>query len=93
MLIEIPELLNSAQLEKIPYMLIIGEKEQQTGAVAVRDRVDGDLGAMPVRLHSTIPQHDAYDAFGNPVPRDDLAYTYVDEVRYDEDEDEYEEEE
>jgi threonyl-tRNA synthetase len=37
-----------AQLEKIPYMLIVGEKEQTAGAVAVRARAEGDLGAMPV---------------------------------------------
>jgi threonyl-tRNA synthetase len=37
-----------AQLEKIPYMLVVGEKEQAAGTVAVRDRVDGDLGAKPV---------------------------------------------
>jgi threonyl-tRNA synthetase len=40
--------IRDAQLEKIPYMLIVGEKEQAAGAVAVRDRVDGDLGALPV---------------------------------------------
>ncbi len=38
--------IRGAQLEKIPYMLVIGEKEQEAGTVAVRDRVDGDLGAM-----------------------------------------------
>jgi threonyl-tRNA synthetase len=37
-----------AQLEKVPYMLIVGEKEQAAGAVAVRDRLDGDLGPMPL---------------------------------------------
>jgi threonyl-tRNA synthetase len=37
-----------AQLEKVPYMLVIGEKEQAAGTVAVRDRVAGDLGAKPV---------------------------------------------
>ncbi len=37
-----------AQLEKVPYMLVVGEKEQAAGTVAVRDRVDGDLGAMKV---------------------------------------------
>ncbi|MCC6418090.1 MAG: threonine--tRNA ligase [Gemmataceae bacterium] len=45
-----PEKINykirEAQLEKIPYMLVVGEKEQTAGTVAVRDRVDGDLGAM-----------------------------------------------
>lgn len=45
-----PEKINykirEAQLEKIPYMLVVGEKEQTAGTVAVRDRVDGDLGAL-----------------------------------------------
>ena len=40
--------IREAQLDKIPYMLVIGDKEQQNSTVAVRDRVDGDLGAMPV---------------------------------------------
>ncbi|HHV99381.1 MAG TPA: threonine--tRNA ligase [Clostridiaceae bacterium] len=38
--------IREAQLEKIPYMLIIGDKETENGAVAVRSRKDGDLGAM-----------------------------------------------
>ncbi len=38
--------IREAQLEKIPYMLVVGEKEQTAGTVAVRDRVDGDLGAF-----------------------------------------------
>ena len=37
-----------AQLEKIPYMLVLGEKERDAGSVAVRDRVDGDLGPKPL---------------------------------------------
>src|SRR5207302_6142585 len=36
-----------AQLEKIPYMLVIGEKEPAAGTVAVRPRADGDVGALP----------------------------------------------
>src|SRR5207244_3280837 len=40
--------LREAQLEKIPYMLVVGEKEQTAGTVALRDRVDGDLGAVSV---------------------------------------------
>ena len=35
-----------AQLDKIPYMLIIGDKEKEAGVVAVRSRKDGDLGTM-----------------------------------------------
>jgi threonyl-tRNA synthetase len=38
--------IREAQLEKIPYMLVVGEKEQTAGTVSVRDRVDGDIGAM-----------------------------------------------
>ena len=38
--------IRAAQLEKIPYMLIIGEKEMNEGTVAVRGRKSGDLGAM-----------------------------------------------
>ena len=40
--------IREAQMEKIPYMLVVGEKEQAAGTVAVRDRVDGDLGALPL---------------------------------------------
>jgi threonyl-tRNA synthetase len=38
--------IRTAQLEKIPYMLILGARELEEGKVAVRSRVDGDLGAM-----------------------------------------------
>jgi threonyl-tRNA synthetase len=37
-----------AQLQKVPYMLIIGDKEQAAGAVAVRLRSGEDLGALPL---------------------------------------------
>ena len=40
--------IRSAQLEKIPYMLVIGENEKNAGTVAVRSRKDGDLGVMSI---------------------------------------------
>ncbi len=40
--------IREAQLEKIPYMLVIGDKELEQGTVAVRSRKDGDLGTMPL---------------------------------------------
>ncbi len=40
--------IRTASLERIPYMLIIGEKEVQTNSVSVRKRDDGDLGNMPI---------------------------------------------
>ena len=36
--------IRQAQLEKIPYMLIVGSREAEEGTVSVRDRDDGDLG-------------------------------------------------
>jgi threonyl-tRNA synthetase len=36
------------QLQKIPYMLVIGKREAADGGVAVRLRNGRDLGAMPV---------------------------------------------
>ena len=38
--------IREAQLQKIPYMLVVGEKEQEAGEVGVRNRKDGDVGAM-----------------------------------------------
>ena len=40
--------IREAQLEKVPYMLIVGEKEAESGTVSVRSRSKGDLGAMPL---------------------------------------------
>ena len=40
--------IREAQLEKIPYMLVIGDKEVENGVVAVRSRRDGDIGTMPL---------------------------------------------
>ncbi|MCR1935354.1 threonine--tRNA ligase [Clostridium tepidum] len=36
--------IREAQLQKVPYMLILGDKEMEAGKVAVRSRKDGDLG-------------------------------------------------
>ena len=40
--------IREAQLQKVPYMLILGEKEIEANAVGVRVRKDGDIGAMPI---------------------------------------------
>ncbi len=37
-----------AELGRYPYMLVVGDREQEAGAVAVRSHADGELGAMPV---------------------------------------------
>ena len=40
--------IRSAQLEKVPYMLVVGYNEMEQGTVAVRSRKNGDMGALPV---------------------------------------------
>lgn len=41
--------IREAQLEKVPYMLVAGDKEAECGAVSVRSRDKGDLGSMPAQ--------------------------------------------
>ena len=40
--------IREAQLQKVPYMLVVGDKEMEAGSVAVRQRKHGDLGAKPL---------------------------------------------
>jgi len=40
--------IRDAQMEKVPYMLVIGDKEVENGKVSVRERKEGDLGTMSV---------------------------------------------
>jgi len=40
--------IREAQMEKVPYMLVVGDKEMENGTVAVRSRRDGDNGAMNI---------------------------------------------
>jgi len=40
--------IRDAQLQKIPYMLVVGGKEAEAGTVSVRHRAKGDLGARPL---------------------------------------------
>ena len=38
--------IREAQLEKVPYMLVVGDRDMENGTVSPRHRSDGDLGAM-----------------------------------------------
>ncbi len=40
--------IREAQLEKVPYMLVVGDKEEESQSVGVRSRKDGDIGAMSI---------------------------------------------
>ncbi|MFX3632788.1 MAG: threonine--tRNA ligase [Candidatus Pristimantibacillus sp.] len=46
--------IREAQLEKVPYMLVLGEQEKNAGLVSVRKRAEGDLGS--IRIHEIIEQ-------------------------------------
>jgi len=40
--------IRDAEVKKIPFMLIVGEKEQQDRTVSIRKKGEGDLGSMPI---------------------------------------------
>jgi threonyl-tRNA synthetase len=40
--------IRDGQVQLIPYMFVVGERDQANGTVAVRDRLEGDLGSMPL---------------------------------------------
>jgi threonyl-tRNA synthetase len=41
--------IRQCELQKVPYLLIVGEKEVADGVVSVRKRKDGDKGSMTVQ--------------------------------------------
>ena len=52
--------IREAQLEKVPYMVVVGDKDIENGTVSIRKRKEGDLGAMTVEqfLAKIIPDRD-----------------------------------
>ena len=49
--------IRDAQMQKIPYMLVLGDKELEDGLVAVRERKQGDIGTMTLaEFKETITQ-------------------------------------
>lgn len=40
--------IREAQIKKVPYMLVVGDKEVETGTVSIRSRSNGDLGSMTI---------------------------------------------
>ncbi len=61
--------IRDAQLELTPYMLVVGSREMERGEVSLRDRLAGDLGAMPVataieKLLLEIQQRTVRQTFG-----------------------------
>ncbi len=58
--------IRAAQLDKVPYMLVLGAREAASGAVALRHRAAGDLGAQPV--DAVIERLKKEDADRSPDP-------------------------
>jgi threonyl-tRNA synthetase len=50
--------IREAQMEKVPYMLVLGDKEAEANQVAVRSRSNGDLGAMEYNAFEAMIQEE-----------------------------------
>jgi threonyl-tRNA synthetase len=50
--------IRDAQMQKVPYMLVVGDREAEAGKVAVRLRSEEDLGAMSVEAFLDRAQHE-----------------------------------
>ena len=46
--------IRDAQMEKIPYMLVVGDRDMENGTVSPRHRADGDLGAMTLDAFTAV---------------------------------------
>ncbi|HWW90725.1 MAG TPA: threonine--tRNA ligase [Solirubrobacteraceae bacterium] len=62
----IPRKIREAELRKIPYMLVVGDREQGEDAVSVREHRAGDLGSMPLKEFGERLQGELYSAALNP---------------------------
>lgn len=60
--------IRNAQLDRVPYMLVIGQKEADAGAVALRHRQHGDLGVIPVDELLALLLHERDHRLLEPAP-------------------------
>ena len=60
--------IRQAQLDLIPYMIVVGGKEEEAQAVSLRDRIDGDLGSFPI--------NDAIEKLKNEVENRKIRQTF-----------------
>ena len=58
-------------MQKVPYILVVGEKERQAGTVAVRSRGGLDLGVMPFEQFTSLLNEDVAlrRNSGSPAPQ------------------------
>jgi threonyl-tRNA synthetase len=60
--------IRDAEVQKIPYILVVGEKETTSGAVSVRKRGGQDLGVMPIEQFATAIQEELQPAVKATAP-------------------------
>ncbi len=65
--------IREAQLQKIPYMLVIGDREAAEGTVAVRTRTGGDQGAQPIAAFIAAAQDEVQTRRTAPGSKQDAA--------------------
>jgi threonyl-tRNA synthetase len=58
--------IRDAELRKVPYMLVVGEREQQDGGVSVRSRQEGDVGSSTVEAFAQNLKSQLYSAALQP---------------------------
>ena len=46
--------IREAQIDKVPYMLVVGDRDIENGTVSPRHRADGDLGAMTLEAFTAV---------------------------------------
>ncbi|MEN9441726.1 MAG: threonyl-tRNA synthetase, partial [Bacteroidota bacterium] len=59
--------IRDAELKKVPFMLIVGEKEAENTEVSVRQRGDGDKGSMSVEKFAELVQKSIEDELSSNV--------------------------
>ena len=60
--------IRDAEVSKVPYMIIVGEKEQELGTISVRRHGQGDLGSLPIAVFVENFQAMVAEALGGGLP-------------------------
>jgi threonyl-tRNA synthetase len=59
--------IREAELDKVPYMLIVGENEASQGTVSVRKQGEGDLGSVSIEAFAERIQREVADVLANNI--------------------------
>ena len=59
--------IREAELDKVPYMLIVGENEASEGTVSVRKQGEGDLGSVSIEAFAERIQREVAEMLANNI--------------------------